>query len=377
MSSDSLSHDSEMASVLFVDIVGFSLNSIDRQTALLSLLQRIVKESAALVLAQSKDELIMLPTGDGMALVFLRNAVLAAKCALEIAASLRHYPEIILRMGVHIGPVCRHADIKEEVNVVGGGINTAQRIMDCGDAGHILVSHSVAEVLEQFTGWRECLQDLGVHRVKHRVRVHLYNVCKDGVGNRETPRKLEKISRWKWLVAGSIAVVLATGGLILQREYGIFHSGATLAKPSGPSIETPISGISVAVADSLPFYITLDADVPADGSAGQSLSFTVRDGLETGGAAVIARGAKVSGSIVVGKKILGIWSRKMNFRLMQADAVDGQKLNVRATAGHADKGPASRPFDTGKGYRSKELAAAKGAEYIAYTDGEQTVSVRK
>ena len=140
-----------------------------------------------------------------------------------------------------------------------------------------------------------------------------------------------------------------------------------------------VPAVPVAVADSLPFYITLDEDVPADAAGGQTVSFTVRDGLKSGDTVVVAKGARVSGSIVgeVGKKILGMGSKKMNFRLMQADAVDGQKLNVRATAGHAGKGPASRPFDTGKGSKSKELAAAKGAEYIGYTDGEQTVSVRK
>jgi hypothetical protein len=140
-----------------------------------------------------------------------------------------------------------------------------------------------------------------------------------------------------------------------------------------------VPAVPVTVADSLPFYITLDEDVPADATGGQTVSFTVRDGLKSGDTVVVAKGARVSGSIVgeVGKKILGIGSKKMNFRLMQADAVDGQKLNVRATAGHTGKGPASRAFDTGKGSKSKELAAAKGTEYIGYTDGEQTVSVRK
>src|SRR5258706_4302575 len=121
----------EMASVLFMDVVSYSLRSIEDQSEVLTILQRVVRESAEYQQASDKQELLSLPTGDGMALVFLRDPVSPAKCALEVAASLQLYPEIKLRMGLHTGPVCRHADIKEDVNVVGGGINTAQRVMDC------------------------------------------------------------------------------------------------------------------------------------------------------------------------------------------------------------------------------------------------------
>jgi TolB-like protein/Tfp pilus assembly protein PilF/class 3 adenylate cyclase len=180
----------ELASVLFMDIVSYSLGSIDDQTELLTILQQTVRESVEYKQASVKRELISLPTGDGMALVFLRDPVSPVKCALEIAASLKDYPEIKLRMGIHQGPVRRHADIKEDANVVGGGINIAQRVMDFGDAGHILLSRNVAEVLEQLRGWSDYLQDLGVHEAKHGVRVHLYNLYKDGLGNRALPRKV-------------------------------------------------------------------------------------------------------------------------------------------------------------------------------------------
>ncbi|HEV8037797.1 MAG TPA: CHASE2 domain-containing protein [Bryobacteraceae bacterium] len=180
----------EIAHVLFVDIIGYSLQPIDRQTELLTLLQKIVRESAEFRRARDQNELISLPTGDGMGLVFLRDPLSPVKCAIEIANSQQRNRTLSLRMGIHTGPVKRHADIREDVNVVGGGINIAQRVMDCGDAGHILLSRNVAEVLEQFSDWRECLQDLGVHEVKHGVKIHLYGLVKAPVGNPELPRKL-------------------------------------------------------------------------------------------------------------------------------------------------------------------------------------------
>jgi hypothetical protein len=180
----------EMAFVLFMDIVGYSLETIDHQTELLSKLQRLVQASTVFQQARVNNEVIFLPTGDGMALAFMRHPLSPVECALQIADSLRSSPEIKLRMGIHAGPVCRHADIRDEVNVVGGGINLAQRVMDCGDAGHILVSRNVAEFLEQLSDWRDCLRDLGTHEVKHSVRVHLYSLFKDGLGNLEMPIKI-------------------------------------------------------------------------------------------------------------------------------------------------------------------------------------------
>lgn len=235
-----------MATVLFMDIVGYSLRTIDRQTEVLSLLQSVVKKSLRYQQANADRELITVPTGDGMALVFLRNPVSPVECALEIAGALRDHPEITLRMGIHTGPVCRHSDIKEEVNIVGGGINTAQRVMDCGDAGHILLSRAVAEVLEQFSGWSDCLRDLGIQEVKHSVRIHLYNLCKDGLGNPAVPRRLKADeptstistpksqtrwrSGWKWLLASLIAAVLAGVVYFVVQTKGLFPSKAAASK---------------------------------------------------------------------------------------------------------------------------------------------------
>ena len=190
MPSDDSAAAYEIAHVLFIDIVSYSLQPIDRQTELLSLLQKLVRESAEFHRARDQNELISLPTGDGMALVFLRDPLSPVKCAVEIATSLTRHPELHVRMGIHTGPVQRHADIREAANVVGGGINMAQRVMDCGDAGHILLSHNVAEVLEQFSDWRGCLTDLGVQEVKHGVKVHLYSLVKEPAGNPRTPGKV-------------------------------------------------------------------------------------------------------------------------------------------------------------------------------------------
>jgi TolB-like protein/class 3 adenylate cyclase len=184
----------EIASVLFMDIVAYSLRSIEEQIELLTILQRIVRESLEYARASGKGELISLPTGDGMALVFLRDPVSPVKCALEIAAAVRNHQEMRLRMGIHQGPVCRHSDIKEEDNVVGGGINMAQRVMDCGDAGHILLSRNAAEVLQQLRDWNGCLEDLGIHEVKHEVGIQLYNFCKDGLGNPARPSRIAPLA---------------------------------------------------------------------------------------------------------------------------------------------------------------------------------------
>jgi len=151
-----------------------------------------VRETSEFRNAQATGELISLPTGDGMALVFLHDTLSPVKCSLEIANALKRFPAIKLRMGVHMGPVSRHADIKDEVNVVGTGINIAQRVMDCGDGGHILLSETAASVLQQLRDWQEYLQDLGVHEVKHGVQLHIFNLCKDGLGNPEPPQKLAR-----------------------------------------------------------------------------------------------------------------------------------------------------------------------------------------
>jgi CHASE2 domain-containing sensor protein/class 3 adenylate cyclase len=180
---------SEIVTVLFVDIVGYSTQTIEQQARMLSFLQRTVKSTKSFQQAEADGELITIPAGDGMALAFTRNPPMSVNCALQVAAAIRSNPVIELRMGIHTGPVARHADINHNTNIVGGGINMAQRVMDCGDAGHILISRAAKEVLEEF-GWREFLVDLGDHEAKHGIRIHLYNLCTGNLGNSQLPGKI-------------------------------------------------------------------------------------------------------------------------------------------------------------------------------------------
>ena len=165
----------EIGHVLFIDIVGYSKLLIEEQKERLGQLTKIVLGTAQ-VRDSTDEQLVRLPTGDGMALVFRHSAEEPARCALEIAEALRKHPEIPVRMGIHSGPVSEVTDVSGRTNLAGAGINMAQRVMDCGDAGHILLSRHVAEDLEQYPRWRAYLHDLGECEVKHGVRVGIANL---------------------------------------------------------------------------------------------------------------------------------------------------------------------------------------------------------
>ena len=182
----------EIAHVLYIDIVGYSRLPMDRQTSVLQDLMRLVRETQEFRKAEAAHQLIRLPTGDGMALVFFGDAESAPRCALELSRALRENPDCRLRMGLHSGPVYRLSDINAQKNVAGSGINMAQRVMDCGDAGHILASDAVAKTLEQLSTWTDKLHDLGEAEVKHGVRVRVYNLYADEVGNPERPKKFRQ-----------------------------------------------------------------------------------------------------------------------------------------------------------------------------------------
>jgi tetratricopeptide (TPR) repeat protein/class 3 adenylate cyclase len=205
----------EMAYVLFMDIVAYSTLHTDQQQRVLSTLQEAVRNTAEFTRAQAEDQLIRLPTGDGMALVFFRDPEAPARCALELSRKLREHPDVKVRMGIHSGPVYRIADINANRNVAGGGINVAQRVMDCGDAGHILVSKATADVLAQLKAWDGTLHDLGETEVKHKLRLHLFNLWTDEVGNGERPAKLR--TEWKTsvgTVVAAAAVVAVVAGAV-------------------------------------------------------------------------------------------------------------------------------------------------------------------
>src|SRR5436305_4100237 len=169
----------EIGHVLFIDIVGYSKLRISQQTEIVNELNDLVSGTKEFRETEREGKLVRLPTGDGMALVFRSNPEAPVQCALEIGQALKEHPNIQLRMGIHSGPVNEVADVNQRANIAGAGINLAQRVMDCGDAGHILVSKHSAEDLEQYDHWEPCLHDLGECEVKHGVRVHVFNLYTD------------------------------------------------------------------------------------------------------------------------------------------------------------------------------------------------------
>src|SRR5437773_7082002 len=169
----------EIGHVLFIDIVGYSKLLINEQSEHLQKLKEIVRSTEQFRLAEKEGKLLRLPTGDGGALVFRTSPEAPVICAVQIGKELSKHPELRVRMGIHSGPVNEVTDLNEQANIAGAGINIAQRVMDCGDAGHILLSRHVAEDLEHYPRWQPYLHDLGELEVKHRVRVGIVNFCGD------------------------------------------------------------------------------------------------------------------------------------------------------------------------------------------------------
>src|SRR6266480_502266 len=179
----------EIGHVLFIDIVGYSKLLINEQSEQIQTLRKIVRGTEQFRLAEAEGKLVRLPTGDGAALVFRTNVEAPALCALEISKELKNHSDLHVRMGIHSGPVNEVTDLNEQANIAGAGINIAQRVMDCGDAGHILVSKRVADDLEHYSQWRSLLHELGECEVKHGLRISLLNLYGDEAGNPELPEK--------------------------------------------------------------------------------------------------------------------------------------------------------------------------------------------
>ncbi|HXB73213.1 MAG TPA: protein kinase [Candidatus Acidoferrales bacterium] len=214
----------EIAHVLFMDLVAYSTIPMEEQRERLQSLEDVVRHAPHFIQAERDKTVIALPTGDGMALVFFGDPTVAAQCALEIAEAIRKQPLLQLRIGLHSGPVYRVADINKNLNVSGGGINGAQRVMDAGDAGHILVSSGLADVLAQLGQWRGCLSDLGEHDVKHGVVVRFYNLCSQDAGNPAWPSKWSKPpqraaldSRRRILTGGAVVLLGGAATALILR----------------------------------------------------------------------------------------------------------------------------------------------------------------
>ncbi|MEY2492735.1 MAG: hypothetical protein QOH24_1686 [Verrucomicrobiota bacterium] len=259
----------EIAHVLFIDIVVYSKMAIDDQRAAIEELNQIVQSTDEFLKAESESRLLKIPTGDGMALVFYRSPEAPVECALEISRALKEHPRLKLRMGVHSGPVSGVVDVNGRLNVAGEGINMAQRVMDCGDAGHILLSKRVADDLHQFSHWRPHLYDLGEREVKHGEKISVVNLFTAELGNRELPEKFKSAPvaaaipaktfdsnprqiRWGVLIAPALLLMaaLVAGVLIFSQRSGPRQSISTATPGPSTTAVPAIPEKSIAV---LPF----------------------------------------------------------------------------------------------------------------------------
>src|SRR6202035_1786687 len=209
----------EIGHVLFIDIVRFSTLLINQQSEQLETLKKIVRGTEQVRAAEVEGKLLRLPTGDGGALVFRTTPEAPVLCAMEIGKELKNHPELHVRMGIHSGPVNEVTDLNAQANIAGAGINTAQRVMDCGDAGHILLSQRVAGDLEHYPRWKPYLHELGECEVKHGLRVSLANFYDGEIGNREAPQKFRQAraaratKQWKVAVTALVVILMIGGGL--------------------------------------------------------------------------------------------------------------------------------------------------------------------
>jgi TolB-like protein/class 3 adenylate cyclase len=236
----------EIGHVLFIDIVGYSKLLITDQSARLQKLKEIVWGTEQFRLAQAEGKLLRLPTGDGGALVFRNNPEAPVLCAMEISKELKGHPELQVRMGIHSGPVNEISDLNEQANIAGAGINIAQRIMDCGDAGHVLLSKHVADDLADYPQWREHLHELGPIEVKHGVKVDVVNLYNEDAGNAKLPEKFKgarlAVSRRRKQIVIAAALLLTIAFSIVLSK--LFHRTEITQQT------LPISDKSIAV---LPF----------------------------------------------------------------------------------------------------------------------------
>jgi TolB-like protein/class 3 adenylate cyclase/Tfp pilus assembly protein PilF len=237
----------EIAHVLFIDIVGYSKLSISDQHGAVEELTRIVRASEQFQRAEAASRLTRIPTGDGMALAFYTSPEAPAQCAVEISRALKEHPRLQLRMGIHSGPVGGMVDVNERANLAGAGLNMAQRVMDCGDAGHILLSKHVAEDLEEYQRWRPLLHDLGSCEVKHGVRVSVVNLYDGQFGNAKLPQRFESAQkrrvrlRWAATVAALLALAAIVAGITMFSRY---RERSSLAAPEKSIAVLPFGNLS-------------------------------------------------------------------------------------------------------------------------------------
>lgn len=304
----------EIGHVLLIDIVGYSKRLIDDQRELLQLLNQVVRGSEQFCAAEAAGKLVRLPTGDGMALVFFTDPEAPVQCALEISEALRSHFQLRVRMGINTGPVSGVADVNDKSNIAGAGINMAQRVMDLGDAGHILLSKRAAEDLAQYRRWEPHLHDLGEIEVKHGAKISIVNLYTDNIGNREVPEKLKqsflKQSARRRLkrtfIAGAIVAGIAVAFLVF-RMVGTDRRAVRSEEGRRSAASLPIPEKSIAVLPFVDLSQAKDQEYFCDG-----ISEEILDAL-----------AKVEGLRVVAR------TSSFAFKGKNADVSEiAQKLNV-------------------------------------------------
>src|SRR5437899_5841012 len=230
----------EIAHVLVIDIVGYSKLSINEQRAAVDELNGIVRTSDQFQKAEAAARLIKIPTGDGMALVFYTSPEAPVQCAIEISRALKEHPRLELRMGVHSGPASGVIDVAGRANLAGAGLNMANRVMSCGDAGHILVSKRIAEDLGEYEYWRPFLHDLGVCEVKHGMRIGIVSLYDNGVGNPALPKKFQTLKQRRTHVRWAEATMAL---LVLSAVVAAFV--LVLRRPNQSTVASPEKSIAV------------------------------------------------------------------------------------------------------------------------------------
>jgi adenylate cyclase len=309
----------EIGHVLLIDIVGYSKLLINEQRERLETLNQIVRQTAQFRESEASGMLVRLPTGDGMALIFRDSLEAPVRCALEIDAALRSQTSIPVRMGIHSGPVSEVSDVNERTNLAGAGINTAQRVMDCGDAGHILLSKRVAEDLGQYRHWQPYLHELGECEVKHGVVISVVNLYTDEAGNSHTPQKLAAEKNGERTAKTFLGVphlskrsLITAIVLLIALGLGLFRF-AHRSRQTGPGIavneaSASANNKSIAVLPFVDLSQAKDQEYFCDG-----ISEEILDAL-----------AKVEGLRVVAR------TSSFSFRGKNADVSEiAQKLNVR------------------------------------------------
>ncbi|HEX4638649.1 MAG TPA: FlgO family outer membrane protein, partial [Chthoniobacterales bacterium] len=242
----------EIGHVLFLDIVDYSKLLISEQGARLQKLKEIIWATEQFRAAQAEGKLLRLPTGDGGALVFRTSPEAPVLCAQEISRALKSRPDLPVRMGIHSGPVNEVSDLNEQLNMAGAGINFAQRVMDCGEAGHVLLSKHVADDIDDYSEWRPYLHDLGECEVKHGVRVHLFNLYGEDFGNPAVPAKVQSAaklartgSRTPWLIAAMVmALAVIAAAMFWQRSQRTSAPQSSNAAPEKSIAVLPFENLS-------------------------------------------------------------------------------------------------------------------------------------